>query len=138
MLSVYLVFHRSAISIIIMSLKQIIREYIELIQEHVDPNDAEYESIETFATFLMDEDREEFTHEDLAALNQRLQTPVGIIRKELEAYGFNLAKRAFEKRIRGFNTSSQDRWTGPGSAATHGGAGIDTSTGRATVRGKTV
>lgn len=98
----------------------------------------EYGSVNTFAEFLMDDDRDEFTHEDLGALNQRLRLPVNVIRKELEDIGFKLAVRAPEKKVRGFTTSSNDRWYGPGSLKTHGGAGIDAQTGRATVRGKTV
>lgn len=103
--------------------------------EAVNPYDPEYESIAAFAEYMMDDDREEFTHEDLRALNMRTHARVDDIRKELEAIGFKLAYRAPEKRVRGFQTSSNDRWYGPGSQKTHGGAGIDPQTGRATSRG---
>lgn len=98
----------------------------------------EYATVDTFAQFLIDDDREEFTHVDLRALGLKLKRPLSAIRSELEAWGLTLAVREHEKRVRGFNTSSNDRWYGPGSSSTSGGAGIDTSTGRATVRGKTV
>lgn len=121
-----------------MKTNPLLLEFIKCVLEESNANDPEYESIETFAQFLLDDDRDEFTHEDLMALNQNTQQTVGAIRSELEAIGFKLAMRAPEKHIRGFRTSSNDRWFGPGSQKTHGGSGIDTSTGRATVRGKTV
>lgn len=108
------------------------------VNEAVDFKDPEFRSIDAFAEFLADEDRTEFTYEELTALNTRLHTQVGVIRKALEDYGFKLSHRPNEKRVRGFTTSSNDRWYGPGSLKTHGGAGIDNSTGRATVKGKTV
>lgn len=120
-------------------ISQLLKEFVQLVlHEAVNPRDPEYASINAFAQFLLDDDREEFSHEDLTALNQRLKIPVAAIRKELEDIGFKLALRAPEKRVRGFTTSSNDRWYGPGSIKTHGGAGIDASTGRATVRNKTV
>lgn len=119
--------------------ESVIREsedYMEL--AHALALTPEYASIENLVQFLMDEDREEFTHIELKALAMNLRAPLGDVRKELESYGFRLAKREPEKRVRGFTTSSHDRWYGPGALKTHGGAGIDTSTGRATVRGKTI
>lgn len=92
----------------------------------------EFANIETFGQFLLDEDREEFTHEDLAALNASLNRPVREIRAELESFGFRLATRANEVQVRGFSTSSNDRWFGPGACKTHGGSGISVHTGVAT------
>lgn len=108
------------------------------LKEAVDMSDPEYASIESFSQYLLDDEREEYTHEDLAALNFRTRMPIAMIRKELESYGFKLAGRAPEKQVRGFTSNSHDRWHGKGSLPTHGGAGIDASTGRATVRGRTV
>ena len=117
----------------------LLRECIKaIIEESINPKDAEYSSIEAFAQFLMDDEREEYSHEDLAALNFRLRKPIALIRNELDTYGFKLATRPVEKHIRGFTTPSNDRWYGPGSIKSHGGAGIDNATGRATVKGKTV
>jgi hypothetical protein len=109
-----------------------------VIREVVNPHDLEFASIEDFSQFLLDDDRDTFTHEELQALNMRTHKPVLLIRKELEAIGFKLAFRPNEKEVRGFKTSSHDRWFGPGSQKTHGGSGIDNQTGRATVRGKTI
>lgn len=116
-------------------LKETIRA---LIIESINKRDPEYASVDAFAEFLADDERTEYTHEDLTALNFRLRRPIAAIRAELESYGFRLATREPEKQVRGFTSSSHDRWFGKGSLPTHGGAGIDTSTGRATIRGKTV
>src|SRR5271157_4772815 len=83
----------------------------------------EYRSIEDFVQYLMDDERTEFSHEDLAALNYRLRKPVGEIKKALESYGFNLSVRPVEKKPRGFSSPDNDRWFGPGSEPTHGGSG---------------
>lgn len=91
----------------------------------------EYKNTDAFVQFLMDEDRLEFTHVDLRALGLNLRQPLAAIRAELESYGLKLANRQPEKRVRGFTTSSNDRWYGPGSLKTHGGAGIDPKTGKA-------
>lgn len=105
------------------------------VHENVEWRAPEYASIEEFAEYMMDDERDEYTHEDLIALNRRLRKPVNLIRKELDSYGFKLATREPEKQTRGFNTSSHDRWFGPGSLKTHGGTGIDPHTGRATTKG---
>lgn len=98
----------------------------------------EYSSVDAFAEYLIDDDRDVFTHVDLKALALSTKLSYAQIRTGLEAYGLSLAQRQPSKVVRGFTTSSNDRWFGPGSLKTHGGAGIDTSTGRSTVRGKTI
>ena len=98
----------------------------------------EHKSIEAFVQYCIDDDITEFTHTDLTALSFSLKTSPSKVRKQLEEYGLTLATRPTVKSVRGFTTSSNDRWYGPGSCPTHGGAGIDSATGRATVRGKTV
>lgn len=82
----------------------------------------EYVGVVEFALFCEEDDRTHFTHEDLAALNYRTGTRVSVLKAELEMLGLTLAHRANEKRVRGFTTSSSDRWFGPGSCKTHGGA----------------
>jgi len=84
----------------------------------------EFASVEAFVQLCCDDDRATFTHEDLVALNYRLRTPVSAIRDSLEAYGLTLEGRAVGRRVRGFTTSSNDRWFGPGSCPTHGGSGF--------------
>jgi hypothetical protein len=84
----------------------------------------EYKSVESLVQYLMDDDKTEFSHDDLSALNYRLTTPVGEIKKELESYGLKLLNRPTEKKPRGFNSPDNDRWFGPGSEKTHGGSGF--------------
>jgi hypothetical protein len=84
----------------------------------------EFRSVEAFVQLCCDDDRAEFTHEDLAALNYRLRTTVATVRRALEAYGLSLAVREVPRPVRGFTTSSNDRWFGPGSDRTHGGSGF--------------
>jgi hypothetical protein len=83
----------------------------------------EYESVEAFVEYKMDDEDEEYDHEDLAALNYRLNRPIKEIRSELESFGLKLKGRAAEKKSRGFQSPDHDRWYGPGSDPTHGGGG---------------
>lgn len=89
----------------------------------IDPNDPEFESIETFVEFCIDDERSEFSHEDLQALCFRTQSSSCKVRAELESFGLVLAKRQPERRVRGVRTSSHDRYYGPGACKTHGGSG---------------
>jgi len=83
----------------------------------------EYKSIEDFVQYMMDDERDEYDHEDLKALNYRLRKPLHEIKSELESYGLKLKKREPEKKGRGFQSPDHDRWFGPGSDPTHGGGG---------------
>jgi len=85
--------------------------------------DPEHESIEGFVEYLLDEDRSEFTHEDLQQLAHALKRSTQGIRKELESWGLKLTLRQHEQHVRGINTSSNDRFWGPGSSKMHGGSG---------------
>ena len=82
----------------------------------------EFVSIEAFVESVLADERAEFSHEDLLQLWRSLQRPIPEIRKELEGYGLQLTTRPAEKRVRGFTSSSHDRWFGPGSCPTSGGA----------------
>lgn len=95
----------------------------------------EFESIENFVQFCIDDRREEFTHEDLAELNAATHQRRQDIRAELEGYGLRLAVRRPERACRGFSTSSHDRWSGPGSCPTHAGSGWEAIFGFATKDG---
>jgi len=95
----------------------------------------EYESIETFVEYVLDEDRTTFDHNDLGELAYGLQRSRCKVRAELEGYGLTLAPRAFEKRVRGFTTSSNDRFFGPGACKSHGGSGWEQISGFAGQRG---
>lgn len=86
----------------------------------------EYESIESFVEYKMDDEEDEFDHEDLVALAYQIKSSPGKIRKELEDFGLSLKERAKEKKPRGFQSPNHDRWYGPGSSPTHGGSGSGT------------
>jgi len=74
--------------------------------------DPEFESIEAFVEFCMDDDRDSFDHEDLGELAFSLKRSRNKVRADLESYGLKLAERPKEKRTRGFTTNSNDRWYG--------------------------
>jgi hypothetical protein len=82
----------------------------------------EYSSIESFVEFCLDDDVTEFSHEDLVELNRYLHIPIHKLREMLETYGMSLKERQVPRQVRGFRTSSHDRWFGPGSCKTHGGS----------------
>jgi hypothetical protein len=84
----------------------------------------EYASIEAFAEHCFADDRQVYSHEDLNALGYRLRTRLDVIRDALSQYGLVLQQREVPRRVRGFTTSSNDRWFGPGSDRTHGGSGF--------------
>lgn len=89
---------------------------------HTDP---ELQTVEDFVEYLMAEDLETFSGEELQLLNRNLRRPVHAIRTELEDYGLKIAQRLKPRRIRGVRTSSNDRWFGPGSSPCHGGSGYE-------------
>jgi hypothetical protein len=95
----------------------------------------EYASVEVFVQFCMDDERAEFTHEDLAELNCATCRRRQDIRKELEGYGLVLVPREPSRAPRGFTTSSHDRWSGPGSCPTFACSGWEVIAGFATKDG---
>lgn len=95
----------------------------------------EFESVETFVEFLMDEDRDSFTHVELGELAFGLQRSRCKVRADLESYGLKLVERAPERRVRGFTTSSNDRWFGPGASKSYGGSGWEQISGFAGQKG---
>lgn len=86
----------------------------------------EFSSIESFIQMKIDDDDHSFDHNDLQELSFYLRRAnLHGIRVELESHGLTLQRREHDKRVRGFTTSSHDRWYGPGSCPTHGGSGFD-------------
>jgi hypothetical protein len=83
----------------------------------------EYESVETFAEFLMADDRTSFTLADVVTLATNTQTSDPKVIDELKSYGFTMVKREPPKVVRGFQSNSHDRWYGKGSSPSHGGSG---------------
>ena len=76
---------------------------------------ARYKSVEDFVDYVSGDDRDDYTHEELADLAYSLKRSRSDLRKELEGYGLKLAAREIPKKVRGFGSSDQDRWWGPGS-----------------------
>ena len=83
--------------------------------------DPEFASLVAFVAFLRDEERDSFSVEDLGCLNFRTHRPLVELRSALQGMGFALVKRGIPRKVRGFTSSSNDRWFGPGSEPTHGG-----------------
>jgi hypothetical protein len=90
----------------------------------INVNDTEYGSVEDFAVFLRDEERATYSVEELCALNTRTHLTQHCIRHMLETLGFCLEHRVAAPKVRGYMTSSHDRYFGPGSDASHGGGGF--------------
>ncbi len=96
----------------------------------------EYQSVEAFGEFLLDEARTSFTYAEADALAKALgQSVASYVIQKLKAYGFTMTERSEPKRVRGFRTSSNDRWYGPGSCRTHGGSGWEQIAGFAGQKG---
>jgi hypothetical protein len=53
----------------------------------------EYDSLEEFINFCLDDERTTFNGNDLCRLNGRLRRPIPELRRELEGYGLKLATR---------------------------------------------
>ena len=85
----------------------------------------EHASILAFISYCKDDEKETFSHSDLTALNFSTRRPVSEIRSALESAGLTLEVRPPVRKVRGFTTSSNDRWFGPGADKTHGGSGFD-------------
>lgn len=78
--------------------------------------EPEFASVEAFIQYLMDDERGTYTVEELGKLNHRTRRTQAEIRDDLESKGFSLERREVPKpEPRGFTTSSNDRWFGPGS-----------------------
>jgi len=95
----------------------------------------EYESIESFVDFLMEDERTSFNHDELGQLAYSLRRSLRELRHELEGWGLALEARPHERAVRGINSNPHDRWYGPGACRTHGGSGWEQITGFAGRRG---
>jgi hypothetical protein len=74
----------------------------------------EFASIEAFVTYLLDDDRAKATTEELTALSARQKRTTLAVLKDLQACGVGIEPRQPERHVRGYTTSSHDRWFGPG------------------------
>lgn len=86
-------------------------------------DEPEYASVEALAEFLMDDNRDSFSVEDVIKLAECTQGSNLKIIHELKAYGLKMVARQPVRVVRGFKSNSHDRWSGPGSSPSHGGSG---------------
>ena len=76
-----------------------------------NPKDAEFESVEALAEFLMDNDQELFDHTQVACVNFRTGIAVVDIKRRLEDYGLRMKERPKVVRHRGVSDNPHDRWS---------------------------
>jgi len=80
-------------------------------------------TVEELAEDVIDDGRESFTFAEADALADVLGVTTANVIREMKSYGLAYDGRATEKRARGFTTSSNDRYFGPGSNPMYGGTG---------------
>lgn len=89
----------------------------------------EFQSVAAFVEYLLEDDRDGATHAELVDLSYGTRTTIAKLRRDLEAWGVTVAERPKPIVVRGFTTSSHDRWYGPGAEKMHGGSGWEQITG---------
>jgi len=92
-------------------------------------DEPEYVSVEAFVEYLFADDQTEFDLSDVVRLADRTHTSNYKLIYELKSYGLTMKTREVLKKVRGFLTSSHDRYYGPGCSKTHGGSGWEQITG---------
>jgi hypothetical protein len=84
----------------------------------------ELADVESYVSYLLDDDRTSFSYAEACQLADALGVHESAVIGEMKAYGLTyLGRPAAPRRVRGVNTSSNDRWFGPGSSPSHGGSG---------------
>lgn len=71
----------------------------------------------------------------LSALAEELGLALAAVVALAKAAGLDVGPRPVAKASRGFTANSHDRWSGPGSCATHGGSGWEQISGFAGQKG---
>lgn len=89
----------------------------------LDEGAPEFASAEALVQHLLDEERTSYTLAEAEALGRSLQQSLPTVHAALQSYGLAHETRLIPRRVRGFTTSSNDRFYGPGSSAMHGGSG---------------
>lgn len=96
--------------------------------------EPEYASVEAFVQHCMDDDRTTFRPGDAQKVALRTRATVRAVLDELASFGLQVEVES-NRRVRGFTTSSNDRYFGPGSEPMHGGSGWVQVNGFATAEG---
>lgn len=73
--------------------------------------------------------------QECESLSMTVGLHVGSIVAMVKEYGLAVGPRSVPRSVRGFKTSSHDRWYGPGACMTHGGSGAEQITGFAGRKG---
>lgn len=94
-----------------------------------DSDAPEFETVETFVEFLLDDERTSFTLGEAAKVAARTGTSNRAAIDALVGYGLTYDAPGVARRVRGYTTSSNDRYFGPGSERMHGGSGYEQVTG---------
>lgn len=85
---------------------------------------------DTLVEDALADERTEVTFAECEAMSRRVGIHVATLIKAVKLLGATVGPRESEKRVRGFTSSSNDRWFGPGSLPTHGGAGFESKLGK--------
>ena len=93
-------------------------------------------TVAEFVDYLLGDDRTSFTFVEAESLAIELgySLPTTVIHA-LKAAGLTMEERGVVKHIRTISSNSHDRWTGPGSCASHGGSGWEQISGFAGQKG---
>ena len=85
--------------------------------------------IDQFVEDLIDDERTSFTFEEAEEIATKTKCNTAYVINRLKSLGVTYEPRGIPKRVRGFSSNSHDRWHGPGSSPTHGGASTDVISG---------
>lgn len=91
--------------------------------------------IEALVEDLLDNDETTAPWQLLDAIAQELGCATYVVIDEARRQGLSIGERGVARHVRTISSNSHDRWTGPGSCATHGGSGADQIQGFAGDRG---
>jgi hypothetical protein len=86
---------------------------------------GDHSSIESFVEMCMADEAYTFSFDDVCEVAVQIQKSRNVVIRELQSYGLTYQGRQVQRAVRGFTTSSNDRWYGPGSSKMHGGSGHD-------------
>jgi len=84
----------------------------EGIRGSLDPEDSDYESVESFVEACIEDGVTSFTWEVLAVLAWNLSRSRRAIRAELEEYGLQFIERATPRKFRTVGDNPHNRWEG--------------------------
>lgn len=90
-----------------------------------DSEGWEFQSVERFVEFLIEEDRDTFTTAELVSLAKVTGIFNTQLRIQLEGFGLRLVPIQGERKFRTFGDNPHDRWTNSEARRMNGGGGGD-------------